>query len=183
MEFIDLFLVFLKIGAFSFGGGYAMIPFFETEIVSHNWVSLHDYIKVIAIAQVVPGPFGIDSSAYIGFKVGGILGAAIATIALCIPSFIASIIIAKFYVQFRTNKYVNALLMGVRPAVIALLISAAYIIGIKPLYQVKNTLISMTMIKAIIVIAIEYYVLNQKRKKLGTFTFIVGTAVIGIILF
>jgi Chromate transport protein ChrA len=183
MKFIELFLVFLKIGAVSFGGGYAMIPFFEAEMVSHNWVSLADYVKVIAIAQVVPGPFAVDSSSYIGYKVAGILGALIATIALCLPSFTASVIITKFYTQFKTNKYVNALLIGVRPAVLGLLLSAAYIIGIKPLYQVNNTLMSLTIFKAIIVIALGYFVLNQKKFKLGTFTFIALTAVVGIMLF
>lgn len=183
MGLIELFLVFLKIGAVSFGGGYAMIPFFESEMVSHNWVSLADYIKVIAISQVVPGPFGVDSSSYIGFKVAGILGALIATIAICIPSFTASVIISKFYDQFRTNKYANALLLGVRPAVIGLLVSAAYIIGIKPLYLENNTLISLTMLKAIIVIGIGYYVLNQKKIKVGTFSFIAVSAIVGIILF
>lgn len=183
MELIELFLVFLKIGAVSFGGGYAMIPFFETEMVSHNWVSLADYVKVIAIAQVVPGPFAVDSSAYIGFKVAGILGALLASIALCIPSFTASVIITKFYAQFKTNKYINALLIGVRPAVLGLLISAAYIIGLKPLYQVSDTFISLTMLKALIVIGIGYYVLNQKIVKVGTFTFIAASAVVGIILF
>jgi len=183
MGLIELFLVFLKIGAISFGGGYAMIPFFESEMVSHNWVSLADYVKVIAISQIVPGPFGVDSSSYIGFKVAGIFGAMIATIALCIPSFTASVIISKFYNQFRTNRYVNALLIGVRPAVLGLLISAAYIIGIKPLYQVNNTLISLTILKAIIVIGIGYYVLNQKKIKIGTFSFIATSALVGILLF
>lgn len=183
MSLVELFLVFLKIGAVSFGGGYAMIPFFENEMVSHNWVSLADYVKVIAIAQVVPGPFAVDSSSYIGFKVAGILGAMIATIALCLPSFTASVIITKFYTQFKTNRYVNALLMGVRPAVLGLLISAAYIIGIKPLYQLSNTFLSLTMLKAVIVIGIGYYVLNQKKVKVGTFSFIAAAAVVGIILF
>lgn len=183
MKLIELFLVFLKIGAVSFGGGYAMIPFFETEMVSHNWVSLADYVKVIAIAQVVPGPFAVDSSSYIGFKVAGILGALIATVALCFPSFVASIIITKFYAQFKTNKYVNALLMGVRPAVLGLLISAAYIIGIKPLSLENNTLLSLTMLKAVMVIGVGYYILNQKKVKVGTFTFIVATAIVGILLF
>jgi chromate transporter len=183
MKLLELFLVFLKIGAVSFGGGYAMIPFFETEMVSHNWVSLADYVKVIAIAQVVPGPFAVDSSSYIGFKVAGIIGALIASIALCIPSFTASVIITKYYAQFKTNKYVNALLIGVRPAVLGLLISAAYIIGIKPLYQVSQTFLSLTMLKAIIVIGCGYYVLKQRNVKVGTFTFIAATAVVGIILF
>ena len=73
--------------------------------------------------------------------------------------------------------------MGVRPAVLGLLISAAYIIGIKPLYQVSNTFISLTMLKAFIVIGIGYYVLNQKKVKVGTFTFIAATAVVGMVLF
>jgi chromate transporter len=183
MKLLELFLVFLKIGAVSFGGGYAMIPFFETEMVAHNWVSLADYVKVIAIAQVVPGPFAVDSSSYIGFKVAGIIGALIASIALCIPSFTASVIITKYYAQFKTNKYVNALLIGVRPAVLGLLISAAYIIGLKPLYQVSHTFLSLTMLKAIIVIAIGYYVLKQSKVKIGTFTFIAATAVVGIVFF
>lgn len=183
MELIELFLVFLKIGAVSFGGGYAMIPFFETEMVSHNWVSLADYVKVIAIAQIIPGPFAVDSSSYIGFKVAGIVGALVASIALCIPSFAASVIITKYYAQFKTNKYVKALLMGVRPAVLGLLISAAYIIGLKPLYQASHTFISLTMLKAIAMTGIGYYVLKQKKVKVGTFSFIAATAVVGILLF
>ncbi|MDQ7095234.1 chromate transporter [Desulfosporosinus sp. PR] len=183
MNLIELFLVFLKIGAVSFGGGYAMIPFFETEMVSHNWVSLTDYVKVIAIAQVVPGPFAVDSSSYIGFRVAGIIGAIIATTALCIPSFTAAVIITKFYTQFKKNKYVNALLVGVRPAVLGLLISAAYIIGVKPLYQGTHTFLSLTMLKALVVIVLGYLVLNQKKVKVGTFTFIAATAIVGILLF
>ena len=183
MNLINLFLVFLKIGAVSFGGGYAMIPFFETEMVSHNWVSLADYVKVIAIAQVVPGPFAVDSSTYIGFRVAGFIGAIIATIALCIPSFTASVIIMKFYTQFKSNKYVNALLMGVRPVVLGLLISAAYIIGIKPLVDAGHTFISPTIIKAVILVIVGYLALNQKKVKIGTFTFIIATAIVGIIIF
>lgn len=183
MKFIELFLVFLKIGAISFGGGYAMIPFFETEMVSHNWVSLADYVKVIAIAQVIPGPFAVDSSSYIGYRVAGLAGSFIASLAICIPSFIASVIITKFYVQFKANKYISALLSGVRPAVLGLLVSAAYIIGIKPLYQASNTLLSLTMFKAVILIAIGYYVLYQKNLKINTFAFIAGAALIGMIMF
>ncbi|AET69926.1 chromate transport protein ChrA [Desulfosporosinus orientis DSM 765] len=183
MKLVELFLVFFKIGAVSFGGGYAMIPFFETEMVSHNWVSLADYIKVIAIAQVIPGPFAVDSSSYIGFQVAGILGAVLATIALCLPSFIASVVITKFYAQFKTNKYVNALLMGVRPAVLGLLISAAYIIGIKPLYLGGTHFLSLTMLKTVLVIGAGYYALSQKKVKIGTLTFLAASAVVGIILY
>ena len=82
MNYLQLMATFFTIGAFSFGGGYAMIPFFEKAIVLHHWTAASDYTKVIAIAQVFPGPFAVDSSAYIGYKVSGIFGAVIATVSL-----------------------------------------------------------------------------------------------------
>ncbi len=181
MNLLELFLVFLKIGAVSFGGGFAMIPFFENEMVAHNWVSLADYVKVIAIAQVIPGPFGIDSSAYIGYRAGGFVGAVVASAALCIPSFTASVLISKFYTRFRQNIYVNHLLNGVRPAVLGLLISAVYIIGVKPISEASNTLYSLEAVKALIFVGVWFLILN--KFKLNTLLFFVGVALTGIIIF
>ena len=104
---LQLFLSFMKIGAFSFGGGYAMIPFFEKEIAANQWTQASDYTKMIAIAQVFQGPFAIDSSAYIGFKVSGIWGAIIASLALSLPSFVALVFITRFYIQFKANTYIG----------------------------------------------------------------------------
>ena len=181
MILVDLFLVFLKIGAISFGGGYAMIPFFENEMVSHNWVALADYVKVIAIAQIIPGPFAIDSSAYIGNKAGGIIGAIVASAALCIPSFTASVLISKFYAHFRQNIYVNLFLNGVRPAVIGLLVSAGYIIGLKPIIEGANTIISPDVVKSLIFVGLCFYILN--KFKMNTFFFFGGVALMGILVF
>jgi chromate transporter len=180
MTYLQLLLSFLKIGAFSFGGGYAMIPFFEKEIIIHSWTAAGDYAKIIAIAQVFPGPFAVDSSAYIGYKVGGILGAVIASLALCLPSFIALVYITKFYVQFKSNQYIQLLLSGVRPVVIGLLISAAYIIGLQPLLKTWGTNPS-PLLKALPLIIIGFLLL--KHTKINPILFIILFGMIGIFLF
>ena len=181
--FLKLLLTFIKIGAFSFGGGYAMIPFFEKEIIAHGWVMAQDYPKIVAVAQVFPGPFAIDSSAYIGLKVGGLFGAIIASLALSLPSFIALIFITKYYVQFSSNKYIQMLLKGVRPVVIGLLISSIYIIGIKPIFKTWESFSNnpSPMIKAIPLICIGFVIL--KKIKINPVFFIAIFAFVGILLF
>lgn len=183
MIFLKLLFTFLKIGVFSFGGGYAMIPFFEKEIIANGWVAANDYSKIIAVAQVFPGPFAIDSSAYIGLKVGGLFGAIIASLALCLPSFIALIYITRFYVQFNANKYIQMLLSGVRPVVIGLLISSTYIIGIKPIFKTWESFSNspFPLIKAIPLICIGFLIL--KRIKINPIIFIAIFAIIGVVLF
>ncbi|CAA7601970.1 Chromate transporter [Acididesulfobacillus acetoxydans] len=183
MALINLFMVFMKIGALGFGGGYAMIPFLEAEAAAHGRVLLENYIKVIAMAQVVPGPFAVDSSAYIGFEAAGIPGALAATFAICLPSFAASVIISKFYAQFKTNTGIKALLDGVKPAVLGLLASAAYIIGVKPLYELSHSLASLTVLKAFLAIACGYFALTQKRVRIGTLAFLTVFALVGILFF
>lgn len=181
MKLLDLFITFIKIGAFSFGGGYAMIPFFEKEIYMHNWSSAGDYTKVIALAQVLPGPFAIDSSAYIGYKVGGIVGSLLASIALSLPSFLALIIITRYYIQFKSNTYLQIAFTGVRPAVIGMLISSAYILGMQSFFTSIQALISMTALKAIILILAGFFIL--RFTKINPLVYIAIFAVLGIVLF
>lgn len=183
MEYFKLLISFLKIGAFSFGGGYAMIPFFEKEILLNHWTGASDYAKIIAVAQVFPGPFAVDSSAYIGYKVAGMLGAIVATLALCLPSFIALVYITKSYVQFKSNRYIQLALSGVRPAVIGLLVSAAYIIGIKPMISSWANFLStpQPFLKALPLFLIGYLLL--KYTKINPIIFIILFGVIGIALF
>jgi chromate transporter len=181
VRYLELIITFIKIGACSFGGGYAMIPFFEKEIAIHNWAPMGDYVKVIALAQIIPGPFAIDSSAYIGYKVGGILGALIASAALSLPSFLALILISRFYFEFKSNNYIQLALNGVRPAVIGLLISAVYIIGIKPIFTAWNFSILLTLLKAVLIIIPGF--LLFKHTKINPIIFILIFGVIGIIVF
>lgn len=158
-----------------------MIPFFEKEIMIHHWTAAGDYAKVIAIAQIFPGPFAVDSSAYIGYKVGGMPGAIIATMGLCLPSFIALVYITRRYDQFKANRYIQMLLGGVRPVVIGLLISATYIIGFKPVVGAWGNLIDWLGIKAILLTAAGFLLLRYTKVNPVLFIAIFGMA--GLVLF
>lgn len=181
MVYWDLFITFLKIGAFSFGGGYAMIPFFEREIAVHHWTAAADYTQMIAIAQMLPGPFAIDSSAYIGYQAGGIFGAVLASVALSLPSFIALILITRFYNRFQTNRYLQMALGSARPVVVGLLLSAAYIIGFKPLSQNSAGLVSPAMVKTVLMLILGLALL--KKSRVSPVVFILLFAMAGAIVF
>lgn len=180
MRILTLFLSFLKIGAFSFGGGYAMIPFFEREIALHHWTAASDYTKMIAVAQLIPGPFAIDSAAYIGYKVNGLLGAAVASIALALPSFLILLLITHYYIQFKTNARMQMALESIRPAVIALLIGAAYIIGIQPMVGLW---MGFTWQAGTATLLIVLGVLALNRTKINPVLYILLFGAAGIVLF
>ena len=181
MDFRELFISFFKIGALSFGGGYAMIPFFEKEIAVHHWQNAVDYTKMIAVAQVLPGPFAINSSAYIGYKVAGICGGILASIALSLPSFIALVLISRFFNQFKSNKHLQLGLSSARPAVIGLLASAAYIIGFQPFMNLQLSSAIYPLIKGVLLVAAGVIILKYTR--INTFLYIVIFGILGVILF
>ena len=119
---VSLFLTFLKIGTFSFGGGYAMIPIIEEEVVNkHQWVSKEDMLDLIAIAQSCPGVFAINISIFIGYKLRKTRGALVTALGTALPSFLIILAIAIFFHQFEDNKVVAAMFRGIRPAVVALI--------------------------------------------------------------
>jgi len=123
---IKLFTTFLKIGAFSFGGGYAMIPLIESEVIdTHNWITATDFIDIVAIAEMTPGPIAINSATFVGYKVSGVIGAATATLGVIIPSFIIMTILFYFLSKFKNSKNVEYLFKGIRPIVLGLIASAA----------------------------------------------------------
>jgi len=127
MIYFQLFWVYLKIGLFSFGGGYAMISFVEYEIVrKHTWIGQAEFTDIIAISQMTPGPIGINTATYVGYTVtGNVLGSVIATVAVCIPSFVIMLAICKFIESYRKNKWFNAALSGIKPVTIGLIAAAA----------------------------------------------------------
>ena len=124
-KLLGLFWVFFKIGAFTFGGGYAMIPIIQREVVENKkWVTDDDILNVIAIAESTPGPIAINSATFIGYKVAGVLGAAFATLGVVIPSFVIISVIAYFLNKFSEIKAVQYAFYGIRAGVLALVIKA-----------------------------------------------------------
>lgn len=125
-----MFWIFFRIGAFTFGGGFAMIPLIEKEIVDkQGWVDEEEIIDVFALAQSVPGAIGINASTFVGYKVAGFSGAIIATLGMVIPSFITITLIASVFTKFQDALIVQAALKGIRATVVALIGIAAVKMG------------------------------------------------------
>lgn len=122
---LQLFLTFLKIGAFTFGGGYAMIPLITREAVfRRKWISDNDILDIVAIAESTPGPIAINSATFVGYRVGGFWGAACATIGVVLPSFLIIFAISFVLSQFENLKAVKYAFNGIRAGVLALIIRA-----------------------------------------------------------
>ena len=138
MIFLQLFWVYLKIGLFNFGGGYAMLPLIQHEIVEkHSWITTQEFTDVVAISQTTPGPIGINSATYVGYTAVlnagyppqiAILGSAVATISICIPSFALVLLASYYYARFRKNKYVAYAFLGLRPATVGLIAAASLLL-------------------------------------------------------
>lgn len=124
---LQLFLVFFKIGAFTFGGGYAMIPIIQRETVENKgWVSDDDIHDIIAIAESTPGPIAINSATFVGYRVAGVLGAAFATFGVVLPSYLIISVIAYLLREFYEYRVVRYAFYGIRAGVLALIFKALY---------------------------------------------------------
>ena len=130
MIYWQLLGVYLKIGIFGFGGGYAMLSLIQYEVVDkYHWLTLQEFTDVVAISQMTPGPIGINSATYIGYTAtGSVWGSVIATFAVCLPSFLLVLLISFFYAKFKNNKYVAAAFTGLRPMTVGLIGAAALLL-------------------------------------------------------
>ena len=130
MLYVQLFLTFLKIGLFGFGGGYAMISLIQAEVVvRHGWISAAQFADIIAISQVTPGPIAINSATYIGYTAtGSVWGSLIATFAVCLPPFLLVLLISRFFARFKHNPWVEAAFTGLRPMTVGLIAAAGLLL-------------------------------------------------------
>ncbi len=179
MIYLKLFLTFLKIGAFTFGGGYAMLPLIQQEVIKNGWLSQEELIDFIAICESTPGPFAVNISTYVGNQTAGIPGAFCATIGVVLPSFIIILIIARVFEQFQKNKIVNGAMLGLKGAVVGL-IGAAVISTAKSVFLFESIkIINAEIIISIIMFGVILYCL---MKKVNPIIMICASAVLGIIL-
>lgn len=170
MIYLQLFLEFFKIGLFSFGGGYATIPFLYHISETYQWYSLDELTQMVAIASITPGPVGINVATYAGLKSAGILGSLLATTAEMFPSLFLVIIVSKLLKKFSENFYVKSIIETLKPISCALLTAVA--IGLlKP---------EITDVKAMILLGF-LLILSWKSKKDPLF-YILLSAIIGIII-
>lgn len=170
MIFLQLFLEFFKIGLFSFGGGYATIPFLYHISEVYNWYSLNELTQMVAVASITPGPVGINVATYAGLKSAGVLGSALATTAEMLPSLFLVIIVSKLLKKFSDNFYVKSIIETLKPVSCALLTSVA--IGLlKP--EIKD-------IKTMILLGV--LILLSWKSKRDPLYYILISAVVGVLL-
>lgn len=175
---LEMFFCFFKIGAFTFGGGYAMIPIIEKEVViKKGWMRQNEFIDAIGMAQGSPGAVAVNMSIYIGYKIKGLPGAIVATLGTVLPSFLIILIIARFFFQFRENEIIEKVFLGVRPAIVALILSAVYTLMKNSKFGYKRITVSIitaaiivflgvSPIYLIILGAIGSIIINKTKEKM-----------------
>ena len=152
-DYLSLFLTMLKIGLFTFGGGYAMIALIENEFVEKKkWLDKDEFLDVAAIAESTPGPIAINAATYIGYKNSGIIGSIIATLGICIPSFVIIYAISLFFDAFLSFTLVAYAFKGIQICVVYLILTA----GLKMLKQIKKTTFNMIIISLTLICMIVF---------------------------
>ena len=192
MIYLKLFLTFLEIGAVSFGGGYGMISLVREKVVTNGWLTDGEFLNMIAVAESTPGPIAVNMATFVGSTQGGVLGAALATLGVVLPAFIIMLIIASLIRNLLKYKGVQAVLGGIRPAVVGLIIATAStmilssVLGISSITEGSSLplpdLVKNVAIFAAVVGAATLYK-KITKKKISPILLILFSGVLGLILF
>ena len=200
ITYLTLFWEYFKIGLFTIGGGYAMLPLVTQIVLRHEWLTEDQLISFIGVAESTPGPFAINLATFVGNTVGsatelgvfgGILGSIVATVAVVLPSLVIIVVVTILFEKFKSSKYVQGALSGIKPVVVGLILSAVMTVGCKVILPELNfkhidasgfsqfNWISLIIIAAIVPLS----QIKIKRKKIHPIYLILLSAVVGIVLF
>lgn len=178
MLYLQLFITFFKIGLFGFGGGAAMLSLIQFEVVEHyGWITVSEFTNMVAVSQVTPGPIGINCATYAGYlATGSILGSAVATISLVLPSFIIMMLLIMFMAKMKNNKIVDSIMSLLRPTVVGLIAAAALLLITEETFGVgyRDWTAWLIFIGAFIA---------TKWLKLSPILMILSAAIIGLIIY
>lgn len=191
MIYLELFLTFLTIGAFTFGGGYAMLPLIQNAVLEKNWLTESEIINFIAVSESTPGPFAINIATYVGMVtgraygdmglLGGFLGSACATLGVVVPSFVIILIVARIYKKFQESNIVKGCMTGLRPTVIGLIAGAVLTIGQTVFFPDSFALASLDLyaiVTSLVICPIGIFLIF--KKKVHPILLVVVSAVLGI---
>lgn len=180
-----LFIEFFKIGLFTIGGGYAMIPLVRETVLNYGWLPEGEFYDFLGICESTPGPIAINMATYVGSVQGGILGSFCATMGVVLPSFIIILLIASILKNFTDNKYFKGFIEGVKPVVIALITATGVTLLIKCIGFISLKEFEFNPVSTIVLALITaiYFIFNKfTKKKLSTIMLIVISAVLGIVV-
>ncbi|MBQ5701171.1 MAG: chromate transporter [Alistipes sp.] len=177
MIYLQLFLSYLKIGFFGFGGGYAMLSLIQNEIVEQQgWITASQFADIVAVSQMTPGPIAINSATYIGYTVGGFWGSVVATFAVCLPALTVMLALTKFFLKLKDNQIVTGVLKGMRPVVVGMIAAAALLL-ISPAHKEDASFIDGWSW------AIFALTLFASYKKINPILLIVISGIVGVIIY
>ena len=180
----ELFLTFFKIGLFTFGGGYAMIPLIQREAAEKNrWISEHDLLDITAIAESTPGPIAVNAATFVGIQVAGLPGALIATLGCIFPSGVIVLTLAWVYYRFRGLRMVQGVLGGLRPAVVAMIASAGISLLIMALFGQRTLPENLASVDGIALCIFLAGFLILRKWKVNPIFVMAGSGVAGVILY
>lgn len=188
MILLELFLTFFEIGALTFGGGYAMIPFVREQVLAHGWLSEEELLNMIAVSESTPGPIAVNMATFVGSEQAGILGSAAATLGVVLPSFIVILIISALLKNFLRYKGVGAFLSGVRPCVVSLILGTAITLFFSVLlgigsgdFELNVDFIGVVIFALVVGISLIYK--KKKGKKPSPILMIAISACLGMIFY
>lgn len=176
MIYAELFWEFFKIGTFTFGGGYAMLPLIKQTVLKNNWISEKQMVDFIAVSESTPGPLAVNMSTYVGVRTAGFGGAAAAMLGVVLPSFIIILLISGGYKKFQNSSIVKGAMAGVQPAVVALIATAFLSVAVT-VYDSSN-LFSKENLSSVVIILTAIYLCYKKKHPIA----VIGiSALIGVI--
>ena len=188
--YLKLFLTFLEIGAVSFGGGYGMISLVREKVITNGWLSEGEFLNMIAVAESTPGPIAVNMATFVGSTQGGVLGSALATLGVVLPAFIIMLIIASLIRNLLKYKGVQAVLGGIRPAVVGLIIATASTMILSSVLGFSASGFSLSLDELVknvaifaSVVALATVYKKIKKKKISPILLIVFSGVLGLVLF
>lgn len=174
---LQLFVSYLKIGFFGFGGGYAMLSLIHSEVVVCNgWLTNGEFSDIVAISQMTPGPIAINSATYIGYEVAGVLGSVVATVAVCLPALTIMMLITRFFLRLRDNRYVKGVVIGMRPVVVGMIAAAALLLIFPHSADGRSFIDGWSWV-------IFIGVLLSSVRKINPILLIVLSAVVGVVIY
>ncbi len=185
MIYLSLFLEFFKIGLFTFGGGFGMLPLIEETVIARGWATAEQFYNFVGVCESTPGPIAVNTATYIGTMQGGLLGGITATLGVVMPSFIIILLIVSVLKNFAENRFVKAFLKGVKPVVVALILSTGTILLAKAVGYVSLTEFSANWISTAVfaILCVVWFAAKKIwNKKLSAVTLILISAALGVVL-
>ena len=189
MIYLQLFFTFLKVGAFAFGGGYAMLSLIGDSVLKYGWMTEQELLNFVGVETVIPGPIAVNMATYVGYEQGGFLGALLATIGVVLPSFIIILIVAAFIKNLLKYSPVKTFIMSMRPALgglisaVAVTMALTVFFGIDTVKNINFEFDWRTFVILAVVIAVPLIWKHLKKKEFSSSLLVVISGVLGMVLF